>query len=589
MQTINQKPFPAEGPWHHVSQAFGAYWMKDSAKGDQAMMALQQLKAEETITTSSGAENGFHWQVYQISRVVELFGGNGVLAPHRMGLDAEKAAKLLIWQWLEPRAGMALVEPSKDWWLWGSENHHLQSWFSMWSALNLLARDPDYQKRTFADGSTVPQLKSAFDDYFKRWIRNRATRGLFVECGSPTYEKYSLGGFYNLVDFSNDQELRRLAKEFLDLNWAQWALEEVNGVRAGSRHRSYPGVSSIVEGGGDELAWYHFGIGKGSSVHPGVLCTATSSYVPPPLVTKIAEKRPELGRYEITSRQPGLLDPAFSGESNFVTNPNHPFYIKKGVFTLDSLCRSMLRKTYATPEFILGTTMVPPLTESAWSAISSQNRWDGVVFSGAGSPRIFIQPKPLKKGSIYNAQWSVQSKGILIAQRLPFSNAKSQRVWLSSSLKQEEKDGWIFVEAPEAYAALKVADGGWAWEKDSADYWHDPKSFKSGLGRWLIPEKELSPVILEVVPKDAYPDFKTFQKQIVRNTLVRADDRIDYTSDYYQTTVTLFTDFQKLPCIDKETVDFQPSASFAGGILESAFGGNQVKLHAFDQEHIFQF
>ncbi len=594
MQQLDRQPYPATGPWHFVSQAFGAYWTNDCAKGDEAIMGLQQLMASdankpEAPGSPTEIEGGFHWQVFQIARILSLFGSNGVYAPHRMGPQAEEAAKELIWKWLEPRARLVLVEPSKDWWIWGSENHHLQAWFSMWGALNLFAKDPEYRDRQFADGSSVPQLKLAFDDYFKRWIRNRATRGLFVECGSPTYAAYSFSGFYNLVDFSDDPELRRLAKTFLDLAWTQWALEQMDGVRAGSRHRSYPGPASLLEGACDALAWYHFGIGDVKSAHPTVLCTATSSYVPPDFVNEIAHKRAQLGAYEITSRQPGLSDPAVFSATNFVNDPQYPFYVKRGIYTLDPQCRSMLRRTFATPEFILGTTMVAPLPQKAWTDISSQNRWDGVIFSGPHSPRIFLQPKPPAQGSIYNTEWSVQSQGVLLAQRLPFTNATTQRVWFSGSLQREEKKGWIFVEAPDAYAAVKVVDGAWSWEPDGPAYRHNGGRFIPVPGNWLAPENEFSPIILEVVPKSAYRNFAAFQNATLADRLTRSAHRVDFTSSFYHTTVSLFTDFKELPQIDGKAINLESPLSFDGGVLQSTFGGHEVKLHVFGQDHLFTF
>jgi hypothetical protein len=522
-------------------------------------------------------------------RILELFGSRGNYAPHRMGTPAEEAAKQLIWTWLEPRARLVLVDPSKDWWVWGSENHHLQAWFSMWGALNLFANDPEYRGHIFADGSTVPQLKLAFDDYFKRWIHNRATRGLFVECGSPTYLKYSFSGFYNFVDFSDDPDLRRLAKEFLDLCWTQWALEQIDGVRAGSRHRSYPGLPSMQGGACDELAWYHFGIGPAHSKHPSVLCTVTSSYAPPAFVDEIVRNRSQLGTYEITSRQPGLADPSIKGPANYVNDPQYPFYVKQGLYTLDPQCRSILRKTYATPGFILGTTMVAALPQPAWTAISSQNRWDGVIFSGPGSPRIYIQPNPPAKGSIYNAQWSVQSKGVLLAQRLPFSNATTQRIWFSNSLSREVKEDWILAEARDAYAAVKVVDGTWTWQPDLATDWSAPQQFKPGLGAWVAPANAFSPVILEVVPKSAYPDLASFGKAVLCDSVTRSANRVDFTSGFYHTTLTLFTDTKHAPEIDGTAVNFEPPLSFDGGVLQSSFGGHEVKLHVFGQDHTFQF
>ena len=394
MQELSKHPYPNTGAWCFVGKALASYWVGEAVEGDRA---ISNLKQEMQRLQSVGDEDGFHWQAFQIARILFLFGREGAFVPGRMSAEAEKTARQLLWTWLEPRARAVLVEPSKDWWVWGSENHHLQAWFSMWGALKLFTSDPDYAKRTFPDGSTPSQLKRGFDEYFKRWIRNRSTRGLFVECNSG-YAKYSLSGFYNFVDFSDDPELRLLAKNFLDLCWAQWALEQVDGNRAGSRHRSYPGAPSIEEtGAGSELAWYHFGTGK-QSVHPATWCTATSSYVPPALVSEVVKRRRELGAYQITSRQPGLADPALSGSLNYVDDPKYPFYKPKGIYKLDPYCRSILRRTYAAPGFILGATMVRALPQAAWTAISSQNRWDGVVFSGTGAPRIFVQPQKPTQG-----------------------------------------------------------------------------------------------------------------------------------------------------------------------------------------------
>jgi len=592
MRRIAVAPFPSDGPWHFVSQAFGAYWTKDCGKGDAAIMGLTHLMDADGRKTDSHAANGtiedsFHWQVFEITRLLELFGSKGVYAPHRMSMEAENTAKQLIWKWLEPRARLILVDPSKDWWIWGSENHHLQAWFSMWGALNLFSRDADYNERVFADGSTVPKLKLVFDDYFKRWIRNRATRGLYVECGS-LYLKYSFSGFYNFVDFSDDLELRRLAKEFLDLCWTQWALEQVDGVRAGSRHRCYPGLSSTQEGACSELAWYHFGVGLPKSDHPSVLCAATTSYVPSAIVGTIVHRRTLLGSYEITSRQPGLSDPSVTFTANFLNDPQYPFYVKQGVYTLDPQCRSILRRTYATPDFILGSTMLPALPRESWSSISSQNRWDGVIFSGDGSPRIFIQPQRPINGSIYNAQWSVQNKGVLLIQRLPFTNAKTQRIWFSRTLKCQEKQGWIFTEAQNAYAAAKVVDGAWQWEPDGPAYWRGNQS-KPTTGSWLAPLNEFSPLILEVVPKSGYHNFKAFQDAVLHNVLRREGNHIDYSSAFYHTTLTLFTDFKSAPKVDGIALNFEPQMSFDGEVLRSSFGSKTVKLHVFDHDYLFRF
>ena len=580
MHALHEKPYPPKGPWHFVGKALASYWTGNAAEGDAAILGL---KKEEQRQGSSDEDGAFHWRAFQIERTIFLFGRDGVFVAGRMSPEAERTAKEVLWEWLEPRARKVLVDPSKGWWIWGSENHHLQAWFSMWGAMQLFAKDPNYSARTFADGSRVSELKLGFDEYFKRWIRNRATRGLFVECGSPTYAKYSLSGFYNFVDFSDDAELRRLAKEFLDLCWAQWALEQVDGLRAGSRHRSYAGGSSTRQGAASDLAWFHFGTGA-QSKHPASWCTATSGYTPPALVQDIVHRRSELGAYQITSRQPGLVKP---GRVNFSDDPNYPLYSPRGLYEFDPTCPSMLRKTYATPGFILGATMVPALPQSAWAAFSSQNRWDGVIFAGKGSPRIFVQPQKPAKGSLYNTQWSVMEQGALIIQRLPDSNAKTSRVFFSKSLPRTERAGWIFVEAPEAYAAVKIVEGRWKWEPNAPSYCRG--RFTPGLGEWLAPEKEFSPTVIEVSPKTAWPAFADFQNAILGNELQQSGSRLDYTSSFYKTTLTLFTDFKQPPLIQNRPVNYEPPKSFDGPVLQAEFGGRTVHLKALGQTHDFSF
>jgi hypothetical protein len=147
------------------------------------------------------------------------------------------------------------------------------------------------------------------------------------------------------------------------------------------------------------------------------------------------------------------------------------------------------------------------------------------------------------------------------------------------------------VEAQDAYAAVKVIDGAWKWEPDDVTYWREDqrRSFKPGLGLWLAPRKEFSPVILEAVPKNGYPSFAAFQEAVLHDSLTRSANRVDYSSAFYHTTVTLFTDFKQPPQIDGKAIDFESPMSFAGGVLQSSFGGHEVKLHVFHRDYLFAF
>jgi len=251
----------------------------------------------------------------------------------------------------------------------------------------------------------------------------RATRGMLVEVGSPHYTKYTLGVFYNLADFADDPELARLAREFLDLFWTQFALEQIEGSRGGSRHRSKAGQPSII-GGDLAMTWYHFGLGSSpeltpsSAVAPALLTAATTSYVPDPVAVEILKHRTSLGEYEMISRLPGRMDPGAWPKDNLPAAP--VFYVKdapgypynNNIAVLDAGCGATLRKTYAAPGFIVGTTMEPTEPFARWAGFSTSYRWDGVLFAGPctsvhpvtkeGRPRIFMQPQASGPKAHYN-------------------------------------------------------------------------------------------------------------------------------------------------------------------------------------------
>jgi hypothetical protein len=584
MHRLDEHPYPAEpDATHFVGQALGAYWIGDARTGDDAIAGLIKV-VKPGLDDPDAKDEGFHWQAYKLERIVLLFGEHGRYQPGRMSKTAEDGARTLLWDWLAPRARKVLVAPEHDYWLWGSENHHLQAWFSMWGALVMFADDPSYATRKFGDGSTPAELKPLFDAYFRRWIRNRASRGLFAENNSPTYVKYSLGGFYNLVDFSDDRDLREAARSFLDLVWAQWALEQVDGYRAGSRHRSYEEGASETGSMGGADAWYLLGSGQPedkNTAHPSGWCGATTSYTPLPLISEIQARRRELGTYVIRSRQPGLVDPHAPRLANYVDDKTYRLYQPTGVYTLDPQCRSLVRETYASPEFILGTSMIPAKTETPFAAVSAQNRWEGVMFSGSGGARIFMQPQVEHgKGKSYNAQWSVMDQGVLVVQRLPPEKGEVvQDVFVSHALHTDEKDGWVFVTAPEAYAAIRVVDGG--------SHWID--SEKKGAGRYMELDKPLSPVILEVVPKTAYASLDAFEHAIAANKLAVAKDHIEYHSAFYRNALTLYSDYSRPPLVDGKPVDYEPEMGFDGPVLRSRFGSDKVELRALGQVHELKF
>jgi len=149
-----------------------------------------------------------------------------------------------------------------------------------------------------------------------------------------------------------------------------------------------------------------------------------------------------------------------------VDDASHPIHKPRGINLLHPQGGSLLRTSWCTPDFVAGMSQVAPLEQNEWTAICGQNRWNGIIFAGHPSARIFTQPLQPRKGSVYNAEWGVQHKGVMILQRLRASNAKGQMVWFDSALKRAEKGEWVFAEAPQAYVAVRIARDGGEWKAD---------------------------------------------------------------------------------------------------------------------------
>lgn len=579
------KPYPPDGCWRYEDFALAAYWLNQ--RTDDADTAI--LTERDKEFPSSLKAGDFHWHAYLLERIYFLFGRSSKRFPGRMGAEAEKALLDMLWQWAGPRCRLEMTLPERDWWTWGSENHHAQAWSGFWGAAQIFTGHPEYKGRRYEDGSTPEQMAKAFDTYFKRFARERAAKGLLVECNSG-YNKYTLGGWYNMADFSEDPELRRRMAMLLELFWADWGIEQIDGVRGGSRHRCYPGDDSTSGTSMNGMAWFHFGLGLKNSQHPSHMCAATTFWRPSPLLTDLVADVVGRGVFEYLSRRPGLADTSKKegASPNYASDPSHPFFEPRGVYRLNPQGGGLIRYTYATPDFVMGTSMVEARPKEDWTNISSQNRWEGVIFAGHPTARIFAQPLKPARGSVYNANWSVQKRGALIVQRLKTSNAKGQRIWFDGSLRRVERDGWVFAEAPRAFAAVRIVSGAASWEPDSSEQHHGDKG-RPADGAWLRCAEEFSPVIIEVVRKSDIADFDAFQRAILENAIRVEKGRLDYTTRLNRTALTFFQDYSGAPRVDGQPVNYAPPRTFDSPFIQSGFGSAIVTVQKGNQKRILDF
>ncbi len=507
----------------------------------------------------------FYWSADVLCRIVELFGTNGTRKPGLLSKAAEDKVYEVMWLFAKDQSkltgthnlGRWLFVTSADfsthntWDIEASENHNIQGVYARWHFSKLLKDHSIYRTRNYDDGSNAAAHFNAWTLYMEKWILERAKKGLFIEMGHDAYNMDCLKGIYGFFDYG-PAKLKDLSKKFLDLYWATWAQEQINGVSGGSKARVYPGRESIIGATHfRKLAWYYFGIGEPSVIRTNIFSFITSAYRIPNLITDIATDTRGKGNYEIIQRRLGLAKDGFY---------NPPMY---RINQTDGL----IRYSYNTPDFIMGTFHCEALPEPNWTMISSQNRWAGIIFNGNPNSRIFPECAGTDN-RVYNQMWGVQSKGTMITHKL-LNNVHSRdaapmRVWISdfglTSLL--ERDGWVFVASQGAYAALRAVQGSYTW-----NIVNEPGLWS---GRYMAPTNQYSPIIMEVGQKDDYPTYKAFQDKVIASKLTINPTNIQY-EGIYGDKFQFFTDYSKLPTVNGSAISLKPTKVMSSPFVNSDF------------------
>lgn len=524
--------------------------------------------------------DSFYWASDELCRILEYWGTNGT---RKAGLlKPEVEAKILHMMWIfvkdqsyltqyvqkdvNGKSGYLSIVPAdfsqnNTWHVEGSENHHIMRFYTKWHFSKLLKDLPDYKDLRSDDGHVPAEHYAAWTAYVKQYIKERAKKGLFVEFANDLYGMESLKCMYTLYDFG-DEEMHNLLGKFLDLYWATWAQEQIDGVRGGSKTRVYQGLNSMR---GDthfrKLTWYNLGLVGPSVIKQNIFSFITSDYRMPDVVMDIALDVAGRGDYEVSQRRVGLSE---NGKSF-----NIPYY---GFKTDEGL----LRYSYCTPAYIMGTfeceALPSPILADGttgskeWTMLSSQNRWMGVIFEGHHSGRIYAQCGLTEGKANYNSHWGFQKKGCMVVQKMKEEYSRyagNLKVWVSDfgRNKMFEKDGWFFAEYDGAYAAVKFVSGGYKSEYNSDNLWP---------GYWLTANETYSPAIIEVDKKGNYSNFEDFQQKVMALNITVSDNAVEYTT-LFGDKIKFYTDFSKVAEINGEAVNINPAKVMDSPFVQSDF------------------
>jgi hypothetical protein len=548
------------------------YLNKEIGSANNAIMdACKELSSRPA---ESRGELGLHWGGNHLIRIYLLFNGRSKFFPGRLTPESEAAICKALWDWARYEAHIKDTEfvKSKTWYIWESENHDAMHDATAWGAALILKDCPPYNTYRYEDGSTANQQLAAWTDYLKEYICERAKKGLCVEIASGYYGQYTLQSWYNYSDFSDDSAMRSLAKSLLDLWWAEWAQEQIEGIRGGSKSRVYQGkFCQYGTPAWDYLGgWFYLGVGAGPVPNHGTMCLATSLYRMPLVVMDIALDVAGKGSYECFSRKMGL---------NIIPRPKElKSWLEDRIYALDPNCGGILRYTYCTPDFIIGTSMLPKKDLEDYSYISSQNRWHGIIFRGDPNARIFPQCVALSgsegKRTTYNEQWSVQNKGTLITQKLSTSkDAGDMRIWFASCLNRIEEDGWVFVRTENAFAAVRPAYGGYTWDDEN----------------WLRCKEQYAPIIMEVTCRRDFETLGRFKSAVLTNPILIRNDVLIYAGLLGSGTFKFYFKSVQTPEINDVPVNYAPNYAFKSPFVNESWASGIVTISKDSRKQILSF
>ena len=229
-----------------------------------------------------------------------------------------------------------------------------------------------------------------------------------------------------------------------------------------------------------------------------------------------------------------------------------------------------IRYSYCDPAFTIGTLMTEALPLKDWVHISAQSRWQGVIFGDNPAARIVPVVRPAGRArDVLNGQWSVQSKGGLITQKLKGNKAGGPMiVWMPlEGMREPVREGdVVFVETEGAYAAIRVVGSEFKLTKqDVSNPSIEGPTRVAPRGRVILPDDGFAPVILEVMAKRDVDGLDAFKAK-VKATQPEMKGALLVYGTIYGDRLTFDTGQRKTPTINGKPVDYTP-----GKVLESPF------------------
>lgn len=530
--------------------------------------------------------DSFHWHADIVMRLISMYGKEGTARAGLLKPETEEICLKPIWIYVEKSSKYNQPDhaETKTWAFHSTENHHAMDLFVQWHFAKLARNRPEYGDFRVGNGMSLQRYYEEWNDYLVVYCRERAKKGVAIEIMCPGYNMVWLKGLYNAHDFG-EPRVKNSVTLFLDLYWAYWAQEQLNGVEGGGKTR-IRGVNAFRHNshGIPAMGWFYFGIGEKPNASGGEINALLSDYAPPAVVSEIAHSARADGPYEIVQRAQGL---GANGVGEAVLSDN----IKPNTFRTDG--GGIIRYSYCDPAFTIGCLMTEARPNQDWVAISSQSRWQGVVFSDHLNARIVPTVVPAGEArDVLNAFWSVQSKGSLITQKLKDSaRGGSMVVWMSKEgLQKPTREGdLVFVETNGAYSVIRVVGSDFDLKSEVLTRDNVDGSTREAPPGWVVTSKDdFAPIILEVMAKNQISDFAAFKEKAAAAKLTMDGAVLHYTS-IYGDKITFDTQQKEIPAINDKPVDYTPRKVLESPFLNADYDRAVITIQKGKQSTVLDF
>jgi hypothetical protein len=311
----------------------------------------------------------------------------------------------------------------------------------------------------------------------------------------------------------------------------------------------------------------------------------TSAYQPPAIVTAVARNK-DRGCYLATSRRPGLI----GGEGIEVTYTFYRGQQKLDRIVVDANGDSHYRRdVYYTPDYALGTLSTDPkrtyisdvILTPMMGATFPTSRTDRIVVMGTG----YYCSRPTS---------GITGNAVSIIGRDPNARfghggrfeSDGTRVFVSNgdlwNNRIEDASGWFFTFSGDAYAAIRVADGGFKVTDKSSIQVNLPdqittKETVEKDGHFLELNDMWAPIVIQMGRAADYKSFDDFRAAVKGDRLEYQEGKLTYSS-LAKETYEVWAKGAQLPRINGTEVNLNPPKTFDSPFLSMVHGSSKAVI-----------